>query len=135
MIIYIGIRFVMRTDILFLLAVLSVTANAFRSPIRIQISSRIRNSTLRMSDDLDIFDDDKFQTSSSVAQQKKAAKAASNKPAPAVSGVDGYMESDFKKMNKEQKNKVLVYIGLALVPCLALIPFAMQRDFSPLTQF
>ena len=109
-----------------------MTTEAFKISKRLQISPTIRNGSPTLRDD-DIFDDAKFQTSSLGNPQ--TTRPTDNKDPPVVSGVDGYMESDFKKMNKDQKNKVLAYIGLALLPCLALIPFVLQRDFRPPTDF
>lgn len=46
---------------------------------------------------------------------------------------DGYLNQDIKSMAGEQKSRVLAYIGLALVPCLFLVPFFLSRDFTPPT--
>ena len=44
---------------------------------------------------------------------------------------DGYLPSDFSSLGDAKQTRVLLYIGLALLPCLALIPFFMSRDFVP----
>ena len=46
---------------------------------------------------------------------------------------DGYLNQDIKNMAGEQKSRVLAYIGLALLPCLFLVPFLLSRDFTPPT--
>jgi hypothetical protein len=46
---------------------------------------------------------------------------------------DGYLNADMKNMAEGQKSRVLAYIGLALVPCLFLVPFFLSRDFTPPT--
>ena len=46
---------------------------------------------------------------------------------------DGYLNADIKKMAEGQKSRVMAYIGLALLPCLFLVPFFLSRDFSPPT--
>ena len=88
----------MITDIFLLFVVLSMTTEAFKISKRLQISPIIRNGSPTLRDD-DIFDDAKFQTSSLGTPQ--TTRPTDNKDPPVVSGVDGYMESDFKKMNKD----------------------------------
>jgi hypothetical protein len=46
---------------------------------------------------------------------------------------DGYLNQDIKNMAGEQKSRVFAYIGLALLPCLFLVPFFLSRDFTPPT--
>ena len=45
----------------------------------------------------------------------------------------GYLSSDLNKLEDGKQNRVLAYIGLALVPCLFLVPFFLSRDFVPPT--
>lgn len=47
--------------------------------------------------------------------------------------VDGYLNPDFKSLNEGKQFRVLLYVGLALIPCLLLVPFFMTRDFVPPT--
>jgi len=43
----------------------------------------------------------------------------------------GYLNTDLNKMEDGKQARVLAYIGLALVPCLFLVPFFLSRDFVP----
>lgn len=45
--------------------------------------------------------------------------------------IDGYLQTDIKKIGDGKQLRVLVYVSLALIPCLFLIPFFMSRDFVP----
>lgn len=45
--------------------------------------------------------------------------------------IQGYLSSDISKMESGKQVRVLLYISLALLPCLLLIPFFMNRDFVP----
>lgn len=47
--------------------------------------------------------------------------------------VEGYLGSDLSKLGNDKQSRVLFYIGIALLPCLFLIPFVMSRDFVPPT--
>ena len=47
------------------------------------------------------------------------------------SAPEGYLNTDIKKMADGQKTRVFIYIGLALVPCLFLVPFFLSREFIP----
>ena len=51
------------------------------------------------------------------------------------SAPQGYLNPDFNKVGDGKQIRVLVYIVLALLPCLFLIPFFMTRDFVPPTDF
>lgn len=53
--------------------------------------------------------------------------------APESSAPQGYLSSDMNKMEDGKQNRVLAYIGLALIPCLFLVPFFLSRDFVPPT--
>ena len=44
---------------------------------------------------------------------------------------EGYLPTDFSSLGDAKQSRVLLYIALALLPCLALIPFFMSRDFVP----
>lgn len=46
---------------------------------------------------------------------------------------EGYLSADFNAVGDGKQIRVLVYIALALLPCLALIPFFLSRDFVPPT--
>jgi len=51
---------------------------------------------------------------------------------PVVSDeVEGYLSPDFSSIGDGKQIRVLLYIGLALIPCLALIPFFLSREFVP----
>lgn len=74
-----------------------------------------------------------FETNS--GQEKE-----SNEPIPSKfmtasdsSSPQGYLSSDMNKMEDGKQNRVLAYIGLALIPCLFLVPFFLSRDFVPPT--
>lgn len=55
-----------------------------------------------------------------------------NEEKPLVSGpIEGYLQSDIKNLNDGKQIRVFLYIILALLPCLLLIPFLMARDFTP----
>lgn len=43
----------------------------------------------------------------------------------------GYKSDDLSKMSEGKQTRVLLYLGLALVPVLFLIPFFMSRSFVP----
>ena len=43
----------------------------------------------------------------------------------------GYMSSSLSTMEDSKKGRVIAYIVIALLPCLGLIPFVMNRDFTP----
>ena len=43
----------------------------------------------------------------------------------------GYMSSDLSSMEDGKKGRVVAYILIALLPCLGLIPFILNRDFVP----
>jgi len=45
--------------------------------------------------------------------------------------MQGYVSSDIRNMGSGKQTRVLLYISLALLPCLLLIPFFMNRDFLP----
>lgn len=44
---------------------------------------------------------------------------------------EGYLNSDFSAIGDGKQFRVLLYIGLALIPCLLLVPFFLSRDFVP----
>jgi hypothetical protein len=46
---------------------------------------------------------------------------------------EGYLSSDLTNLEDGKQLRVLIYIVLALLPCLFLIPFMMTRDFVPPT--
>ena len=43
----------------------------------------------------------------------------------------GYASSDLDALGEGKQLRALAYIGLALVPCLFLVPFFLARDFVP----
>lgn len=43
----------------------------------------------------------------------------------------GYLNPDVARIADGQKTRVFIYIGLALVPCLFLVPFFLSREFVP----
>lgn len=52
--------------------------------------------------------------------------------------IEGYLNMDMNQMSSEKDGKqtrVFLYITFALLPCLLLVPFMMQRDFLPATEF
>ncbi|KAJ1432620.1 hypothetical protein B484DRAFT_26915 [Ochromonadaceae sp. CCMP2298] len=57
-------------------------------------------------------------------------------PEPSQSGQEksvpeGYLSSDFASIGDGKQMRVGLYIGLALVPVLFLVPFFLSRDFVP----
>lgn len=44
---------------------------------------------------------------------------------------EGYFNSDFNSLTEGKQTRVLLYIVVALLPCLFLVPFFMSRDFVP----
>ena len=46
---------------------------------------------------------------------------------------EGYLGSDLSTLGNDKQSRVLLYISIALLPCLFLIPFFMSRDFVPPT--
>lgn len=53
--------------------------------------------------------------------------------APPISqdAIEGYVSSDIASIGSGKKIRVLLYIALALLPCLLLVPFFLNRDFVP----
>lgn len=47
--------------------------------------------------------------------------------------IEGFLNTDFNSINDGKQWRVFLYVALALVPCLFLIPFFMTRDFVPPT--
>jgi len=45
--------------------------------------------------------------------------------------VEGFLQTDIKKIGDGKQARVLLYVSLALLPCLLLIPFFLSRDFVP----
>lgn len=45
---------------------------------------------------------------------------------------EGYISSDLSSINQGKQVRVLIYIALAILPCLFLIPFFLNRDFIPI---
>jgi hypothetical protein len=50
---------------------------------------------------------------------------------PSTATPQGYLNPDMSKLGDAKQSRVLLYIGLALVPCLLLVPFFLSRDFVP----
>ena len=48
---------------------------------------------------------------------------------------EGYLSSDISKIGDSKQLRVLLYIGFALLPCLLLVPFFLNREFVPPTDF
>ena len=63
-------------------------------------------------------------SSSSSNNSKGSGKKVTTSP-------QGYLNSDMRKMGEEKQSRVLAYILIALLPCLFLVPFFMNRDFVP----
>ena len=45
---------------------------------------------------------------------------------------EGYIGTDLNSLGDGKQTRVLVYIILALLPCLLLVPFFLSRDFVPM---
>lgn len=45
--------------------------------------------------------------------------------------VQGYLNPDLTKMDESKMSRVVVYILVALLPTLLLIPFYLSRNFVP----
>lgn len=73
---------------------------------------------------------DGAESEKDVASEQVASKFIT---APDSSAPQGYLSSDMNKMEDGKQNRVLAYIGLALIPCLFLVPFFLSRDFVPPT--
>ena len=50
-----------------------------------------------------------------------------------IKKAEGYLGSDLSTLDNDKQSRVLLYISIALLPCLFLIPFFMSRDFVPPT--
>lgn len=50
---------------------------------------------------------------------------------PARDNPQGYLSPDFNSVGDGKQIRVLVYIVLALLPCIFLVPFFLSRDFVP----
>lgn len=48
---------------------------------------------------------------------------------------EGYLSSDINKIGDNKQLRVLLYISFALLPCLLLVPFFLNREFVPPTDF
>lgn len=47
--------------------------------------------------------------------------------------IEGYLNSDISSLSSTKQQRVFLYIALALLPCLFLVPFFMSREFVPPT--
>lgn len=74
-----------------------------------------------------------WQSSSDGDNEENVADKTPSKfiTAPESSVPQGYLSSDMSKMEDGKQNRVFAYIGLALIPCLFLVPFFLSRDFVP----
>lgn len=52
-------------------------------------------------------------------------------PVSKSSSPEGYLSSDISSLSDGKQTRVVLYIALALLPCLLLLPFFMSRDFIP----
>ena len=78
----------------------------------------------------------KFVLHKSDHEQEESSHYVPNtsiKVADAGDPPQGYLNADFSTIGDGKQLRVLVYIGLALVPVLFLVPFFMSRDFVPPT--
>lgn len=50
---------------------------------------------------------------------------------PETYEIKGYLKTDLAEVGDGKQLRVYLYMALALLPCLILIPFFMERDFSP----
>jgi hypothetical protein len=50
---------------------------------------------------------------------------------PGSAPPEGYLSSDINSLGEGKQLRVLIYIGLALLPCLLLVPFFLSREFIP----
>ena len=67
----------------------------------------------------------------SETSQESQIDQDSNLVAKQGSTPQGYMSSDLSSMEDGKKGRVLAYILIALLPCLGLVPFILNRDFVP----
>ena len=63
--------------------------------------------------------------SSEVEEMEKLKVADPSQP------VQGYLNPDLTKMDESKMSRVVVYILVALLPTLLLIPFYLSRNFVP----
>ena len=79
----------------------------------------------------------KFSFKSRTYQRLLAEENTNNKietvseEAARKGDIQGFQSSDLKLLGEGKQLRVGLYIALALLPCLLLLPFFMSRDFVP----
>lgn len=110
-----------------LLSVLIITVVAFRTFVIPQ--TKVIKSYASLSTQATLFaanfDDERSEDNTVY---KFDASAAEQSP-------EGYLNPDFNTVGDGKQLRVLIYIALALLPCLFLIPFFLSRDFVPASGF
>lgn len=118
--------------VLFLLVICMGLSNSFRLQSSGKVwSYRAVNKSMRLpSINLLLSEKDTNNINESNSSEELNANgitsSTNSSPSP-----EGYLPSDFNSLGDAKQTRVLLYIGLALLPCLALIPFFMSRDFVP----
>ena len=105
--------------VLFLISFISIRAFIF-TPYRIPLKSLISHSSIT-GKSLRVYlhnDEDNLNNAEETYTTKNISP-------------DGYLNTDFNSIADGKKTRVLVYIVLALLPCLLLVPFFLSRDFIP----
>lgn len=90
--------------------------------------SVLKTGVSRVSKSIQIFSqpNSEFNDSSFNSDNNEETKTTSE-----GESIQGYVSSDIRNMGSGKQVRVLLYISLALLPCLLLIPFFMNRDFLP----
>ena len=73
--------------------------------------------------------DNEFYSVKSETQRKVEAKVAQE--IEVKQNIEGFLNNDLLSMESGKQVRVTLYIVLAILPCLLLIPFMMDRSFVP----
>jgi hypothetical protein len=76
-------------------------------------------------------DDDEQQMNEIDNDVVIKTKVVANDASDVEGQVQGYRSGDIGELGGDKKTRVGLYIGLALVPVLTLVPFMMSRSFVP----
>lgn len=116
--------------ILFLLLLISsyffTVAVGFAAFPATKISTSAQNAFLKINSGMSMIapENENFSTDNSDFKVAPSSNSIDSRP-------EGYLPSDFSSIGDGKQTRVLLYIALALVPCIALIPFFLSRDFVP----
>ena len=79
-------------------------------------------------------DNDKVETEefySVKSNEQKSGEAKLTRDIEQKQNIEGFINNDLLSMESGKQVRVTLYILLAILPCLLLIPFMMDRSFIP----